>query len=515
MNNNIEIIENKFSNSLRKKEVLDKIFNIVIFIIFFVITMYVALKHEPWNDEAQAWLITRDLTIPEIIAQMKYEGHSFLWYMILLPFVKLGFPYKYMSIISTIFVNIAALFLLYKIDTNKIFKLLILFSEPIIYYFGAISRCYSLIPILLFIVCYLYTKKEQKPYLYAVSLIFLANVHIAMLPFVSMLIITFFIPMIIKSIRAREKREIEKYVLSFVLSLTGILIFLIQVLDLKCKLINDRISIIKSISDIIGKISSSIYSIIREIAFYNVSTDILSIIIITLTLLLIFVSFYYKRQALIFWPSVIAMIVLNTLLNFVSNVQRSQLIILFLFFFVVCSKFDNTKKEIPKFINYILYTVYIILCIASTFDVVTIMRNEVTGTFSDSQNVAKFISNNLPKNSTIYTLSEIFGTPSIIANFDKSDYRFYNLTENRYYTYYTWNNHMDRIFNINKIEERFDNSLKTQEKTWVIAVCHSVYYIEHIKKLYDVDLVYTSRSTFNPKGNIGEEYYIYEVLGKR
>ena len=65
MNNNIEIIENKFSNSLRKKEVLDKIFNIVIFIIFFVITMYVALKHEPWNDEAQAWLITRDLTIPD------------------------------------------------------------------------------------------------------------------------------------------------------------------------------------------------------------------------------------------------------------------------------------------------------------------------------------------------------------------------------------------------------------------------------------------------------------------
>lgn len=49
--------------------------------------------YDPWRDVAQAWLIARDLSVPELFAQLRYEGHPCLWYLLLMPFAKLGFPY--------------------------------------------------------------------------------------------------------------------------------------------------------------------------------------------------------------------------------------------------------------------------------------------------------------------------------------------------------------------------------------------------------------------------------------
>lgn len=64
-------------------------FNILITLIYSIATLTVILFHESWRDEAQSWLIARDLGIIDIFKQMKYEGHPALWYLILVPFAKL------------------------------------------------------------------------------------------------------------------------------------------------------------------------------------------------------------------------------------------------------------------------------------------------------------------------------------------------------------------------------------------------------------------------------------------
>jgi hypothetical protein len=56
--------------------------------------------HEPWRDEAQAWLISRDLPILSIFRQMNYEGTPALWHIILVPFAKFGAPYIIENLIS-------------------------------------------------------------------------------------------------------------------------------------------------------------------------------------------------------------------------------------------------------------------------------------------------------------------------------------------------------------------------------------------------------------------------------
>ena len=56
------------------------------------------LCHENWRDEAQAWLLARDLSIPELFEQMSYEGHPCLWHLLLMPLVRLGLPYISMAL---------------------------------------------------------------------------------------------------------------------------------------------------------------------------------------------------------------------------------------------------------------------------------------------------------------------------------------------------------------------------------------------------------------------------------
>ena len=59
------------------------------FVIYAIVSLAGVITHESWADEAQAWLIARDLNVIEIVKQMKYEGHSCLWHLILMPFAKM------------------------------------------------------------------------------------------------------------------------------------------------------------------------------------------------------------------------------------------------------------------------------------------------------------------------------------------------------------------------------------------------------------------------------------------
>jgi len=55
----------------------------LIFIVYIAIIFITGYHHEPWADEAQAFLHARDFSISELIFEkLKYEGHPILWYFL-------------------------------------------------------------------------------------------------------------------------------------------------------------------------------------------------------------------------------------------------------------------------------------------------------------------------------------------------------------------------------------------------------------------------------------------------
>ena len=62
----------------------------LVLLIYIISISVVIVKHEPWADEAQAWLLARDSGLFELLfKRLRYEGHPGLWYLILTPFSKL------------------------------------------------------------------------------------------------------------------------------------------------------------------------------------------------------------------------------------------------------------------------------------------------------------------------------------------------------------------------------------------------------------------------------------------
>ena len=58
------------------------------------------MHHEIWRDEAQVWLVVRDLNLFGIIDHVRIEGHPLLWYFIVMLPAKLKLPVFSMQVLS-------------------------------------------------------------------------------------------------------------------------------------------------------------------------------------------------------------------------------------------------------------------------------------------------------------------------------------------------------------------------------------------------------------------------------
>jgi len=140
------------------------------------ITLIRAFNHSPWYDEAHAWLVSQELNLIELVKVLRIEGHTFLWYLCLMPFAKSNFMYPYsMLLLNWLFCFAAMLILWLKAPFNNWIKFLISFSFPFLALYPVVARCYSIGIMLLFAITAMEKKKLEHPNWYALLLILCAN----------------------------------------------------------------------------------------------------------------------------------------------------------------------------------------------------------------------------------------------------------------------------------------------------------------------------------------------------
>jgi hypothetical protein len=149
-------------------------------VLFCAFTLFVALHHEPWRDEADAWLVVRDLPLRNIIPHWTSNaGTPALWYVLLKPLALAGLPYGSEEILHVTLACLAAAVLLWRAPFTRLTKILFLASYPILYEYAIIARSYVLTILLLWIAAALHRERDRKPVLYAltIALMFNTNVH--------------------------------------------------------------------------------------------------------------------------------------------------------------------------------------------------------------------------------------------------------------------------------------------------------------------------------------------------
>ena len=142
-------------------------------------TLFLGLHHEPWRDEADTWLVVRDLPFPSVFTWTRNSGTPGLWFVALKPLISLGFPYQSQTILHLAFAWAAAAVLLFRAPFTWTIKVLALASYYFSFEYAIIARSYVLTILLSFVIASLYPHRHSRPIRYAVAiaLLFNTNVH--------------------------------------------------------------------------------------------------------------------------------------------------------------------------------------------------------------------------------------------------------------------------------------------------------------------------------------------------
>jgi hypothetical protein len=153
---------------------------------YLVFAAYVAVlfitisKHEPWFDEAQAWLLARDNSLLSLLwDRLRYEGHPSLWYLVLWSASHIGLPYASLNYIGGALAGAGVYLWLRFAPFPLLIRALVPFSFFMLYQYGVIARSYVLLPALLFGIaaCYLDYKRHIALLFTALSLLSIVSLH--------------------------------------------------------------------------------------------------------------------------------------------------------------------------------------------------------------------------------------------------------------------------------------------------------------------------------------------------
>ncbi len=264
------------------------------FIFFSIFTFLTVLKHEPWGDEIQAWQLAKEYSIPRLLYEMRYEGHFLPWYLVLMPFAKLGFPLITLNLISWFITALSALYFLLKSPFSLCSKITLLFTNGFLYWYPAVSRCYVLILPLLFLLASIYKERNSKPLIFGILLALLANTHAYIEGFVGIVSLVFLINDVIIPWKNYSSAEKKSHILSLVIMASGVIFAAVQVLP--GLFIEDK--------NTFAEFEVNIRELINFLDSSNIRPKLWPVFIVLFTAFLIYLFVKDKKTFLIFFISI-------------------------------------------------------------------------------------------------------------------------------------------------------------------------------------------------------------------
>ncbi len=146
---------------------------------FALVSAVLALLHEPWRDEAQAWLFVRDQSLSQMLGNLNIEGHPALWFLLITPLVRLGLPYESLFVLHWALAVAAGALLVLRAPFKLHVRALLLFSYLVGFAFNVVARNYVLLELLLFAIASIFPQRYGRHRLwYGLLLALLTNTHV-------------------------------------------------------------------------------------------------------------------------------------------------------------------------------------------------------------------------------------------------------------------------------------------------------------------------------------------------
>lgn len=442
-----------------KREV---IVNILLTILYALFTLMIVLHHEIWADEAQVWLLCKNLSVFELFKHLVQEGHPSLFYLLMMPFAKTGCSVIVMQIFCWICAS-AAVFLLLQFSTfSKFEKASIILSAGFLYFFPVIARSYSMIPVLVFLAAMLYKKQKEYPVFYAIILALIANTHIIMFAFSAILGAYFIYDNILKEKICEKKNLISAGIISL-----GLLAVVIQLsatpFGASCAIKYNLSSIIKNTVNTFLQFFGNSFGFNSPIMYLIISVLFLTIIVYIFTkskklFALAFLSIGF--QFFIYITS-------YSLHIYATKSFCAFLILIFCLWIV----------ERGKYIKLIVGLFFILSCFYGLFNIFSDLVNN----YSSGKETAEFIKNNLPEDSLFVPIPEPHALSVLLYLPER---KFWSGTHSQYMKYMKWSCNQNNLFVFN------GRDVKEKHIYFIVSIPNP-----DIDKIFTVptEVVYTSK----------------------
>ena len=429
--------------------------NCILLSIYAIITFVTILFHENWRDEAQSWLIAKNLGFIDIFKQMKYEGHPCLWHYIIAPFAKLGFPYITQNIIAWVIMCISTALILWKSEFDKTQKVLIIFGQCFIYLYSVVARNYCLIPLAICLIAITYKNRKEKPLNYILSITLLSYTHILMWGLVGVLYFEFFFESIFLEYKKKNKDEKKKIWICLSVAIIELSILFFQLYQST----KTNIFVKKGMN----QSYLFIWQIIKGItntAIGNLNNLYLMIIVLLITVILLIYRFlkFPKITTMMVISIMYQMFIFFYIYSDISAFKSYTVLLVVLFFECIYRQEQNKRKEVNKkqiYIDTFLTTILMLNVVCG----IAFIANELVFDYSYSKRTAEYINENIQEGSNI-VVSDVPHSSAIIPYAE--NYKYWSPQLQDYFTFCIWNDKIksecsEKEF-IKRIEEKYKNT---------------------------------------------------------
>ncbi len=349
--------------------------NILIIIFYAVIVTVTMFHHEMWRDEGSVWVFLTKPNIKEILNDIRFSGHVYLWFGILFPLVKLNFNEFSMQIISALLGILSVIFFVYKSPFDNIIKCLFVYSAGMLYFLPIIARDYIIIPLIIFILANLYNERLNHPYKYIIFLILISQTHCIMWGFFGICSFFFFFEIFIKSFKEKNMKLLFCPLLLILYIISMFMTFCPVFLDNHWAP-NLKNEFFRFSFDNLLFFQGFFKNLIND---YEINNIVFYIILCCSCLICLFFFKYNKKIAVIFaFSSSFVLYIFMKVWSCGIIYQKIYTIILILVF--CCWIILKEQEKITKFFKYFLYGFFLLLffCPLSFIPITDDIENTMT-----------------------------------------------------------------------------------------------------------------------------------------
>lgn len=401
----------------------------IIFAIYAILLAFAVACHEPWMDEAQAWLLVRDASLTEIFTKyLRYEGSPGLWHLILWVPAKFGFPYFTINIISAVFSAAAVWIFLRYSPFPLLIKIPFPFSYFIFFQYAVVARSYCLIAPLLFLIAIKFKTRIEKPFVFTLLLCLLANVSAHTFLIAGGLIAVHLLD-VLKSWKELDKATKLKNIKAILLfGLTAILIVLVLAPPADHFLDSgNNYNLLNFLNSSKWAISGAL--LLDESSKFGLLQKFLSLAVFFITIV------WLRQKKLTLWYLFPLFLLLTLFAVKYRNLWHDGITFLF-WIFILWVGFDKEKEETSEkpLLTKLFPAVITFVLAVQVYWSINIIRYNFQHSYSASYELSKFIKENRLEDQKIFISG--WKTTAVQPYFDRNI--FYNYNEGSSKRFWIW-----------------------------------------------------------------------------